>query len=36
MLLLDYFLPIRAVEFLGISLIFTIRISHFFLFLLCT
>ena len=36
MLLLDYFLLIRGIEFLGASLIFTIRISNFFLlFLLC-
>lgn len=33
--LLDYFLLIREIEFLGQSLIFAIRISNFF-FLLCT
>jgi hypothetical protein len=33
-LLLDYFLLIRGVKFLGASPIFTIRISKFFLFLL--
>ena len=31
-----YFLPIRGCEFLGASLIFSVRISNFFLFLLCT
>jgi len=30
---LDYFLMIRAVEFLGASLIFTVGISNFFLLL---
>jgi hypothetical protein len=31
----DYFLLSGNIEFLGLSLIFTVRISNFFLFLLC-
>lgn len=33
---LDHFLLIRDIKLLGASVIFTVRISNFFLFLLCT